>query len=634
MMMGVRLQELFNLMSQNEYRSATYFAQRLNVSLKTVRNDIKKLDCILNHHGASIESKAHNGYRLVVEEPEAFEEWFNKNVEERPVEGQNRNVVVLEKLLNAHGFVKIDDLCEMLYISRTSISASLRQIEDMLKEYRLKIIRKPACGIRIEGEEFDIRRLLCYCQLKYHFFDNERVDANSDSVWLGQTIVSLLNKYDLHLSEVALDNFANYVYVGMKRILSGYIVNLNLNVESFSAIGIKESSFCNELVELLESQFGVTYTADEKNYILLYLGGKQMTAGGNYPIESDDNFIFNREIDQLSYDMIELIRREFQISFSNNFELRMTLNRHLVPFDIRMKYGLPLTNPMIDEIKKNYSLAYDMAIRASSILKKHYKTDLSEDEIGYLALIFALQIDKDSNDPIKKSNVLIVSNANSSTMNVFKQKYEQAFFSSINHLYVSDSLGLRNFDFSLVDYVFTTVPILIEIPKPIFEINSFMEGNDMQSIEEALWRAESNELRRFYTPKRFLTNLKGRDKNAILKEMCEIVESQETVSSDFYELVMAREEYPHMMYKNQIALPHPNRICSTYTFAYIAVLDEPIEWNDEMIRVVLLSSPGSQDSKNRQKFYELTARFALDHEAVASLIEDPQFTKFIELLGI
>ena len=46
MMMGVRLQELFNLMSQNEYRSATYFAQRLNVSLKTVRNDIKKLDCI------------------------------------------------------------------------------------------------------------------------------------------------------------------------------------------------------------------------------------------------------------------------------------------------------------------------------------------------------------------------------------------------------------------------------------------------------------------------------------------------------------------------------------------------------------------------------------------------------------
>lgn len=80
--------------------------------------------------------------------------------------------------------------------------------------------------------------------------------------------------------------------------------------------------------------------------------------------------------------------------------------------------------------------------------------------------------------------------------------------------------------------------------------------------------------------------------------------------------------------------PLTNRLCSTYTFAYIAVLDEPIEWNDEMVRVVLLSSPGSQDSKNRQKFYEITAKFALDHDAVEALINDPQFPKFIELLGI
>lgn len=312
----------------------------------------------------------------------------------------------------------------------------------------------------------------------------------------------------------------------------------------------------------------------------------------------------------------------------------MTLNRHLVPLDIRMRYGLPLINPMIDEIKKNYSLAYDMAIRASSILKEHYHSDLSEDEIGYLALIFALQIDKDSNNPIRKSNVLIVSNENVSVMNLFKQKYEQIFFSSINNLYISDPIGLRNFDFSLVDYVFSTSPIMIEIPKPIFEINPFMERDNIKSIEEALWQAQSNELRRFYTPVRFLTHLRGRDKQSVLKEMCEIIEIQEDVSDDFYDLVMEREEYPHMMYKNQIALPHPNRLCSTYTFAYIAVLDEPIEWNDEMVRVVLLSSPGSQDSKNRQKFYEITAKFALDHDAVESLINDPQFPKFIELLGI
>ena len=410
-------------------------------------------------------------------------------------------------------------------------------------------------------------------------------------------------------------------------------MNLNLNVESFNAIGIKESSFSNELIETLENKYNITYTNDEKNYILLYLGGKQM-AGGGYSIESDDNFIFNREIDQLSFSMIELIKTEFQINFPNNFELRMTLNRHLVPLDIRMRYGLPLTNPMIEEIKKNYSLAYDMAIRASSVLVNHYHRSLSEDEIGYLALIFALQLDKDSEEFLKKSNVLIVSNVTTSAMNLFKLKYEKIFSNTINHLYVSDLMGLRNFDFSLVDYVFTTLPLTVEVPKPIFEINSFMNDHDIQSIEEALWRAESNELRNFYTPKRFLTNISGDDKESVLKQICTIIEEQEDVSDDFYDLVMQREEYPHMMYNNMIAMPHPNRICSAYTFAYIAILKEPIIWNDEMVKVVLLSSPGSQDSRNRQRFYEIIAKFALNKEAIQELIQNPTFSTFIELLGI
>lgn len=631
-MLGIRQQELFDLMDQNEFRSATYFSKQLNVSLKTVRNDIKKLDCALRKYGSKIESKPHYGYRLVIVDQEEFKNLLSEVNSKNTLADYDRNTYLLRLLLMRGDFIKIEDLCSQLYVSRTSITNSIRQIESILEQYSLSCIRKPSQGIRIEGEEFDIRRLLCYMLLKDNYLEG-LIQQETEQYWLAHTIIELLNKYDLHLTEVALNSFINYVFVGINRMLSGKFVNLNLNVESFNAIGIKESSFSNELIETLENKYNITYTNDEKNYILLYLGGKQM-AGGGYSIESDDNFIFNREIDQLSFSMIELIKTEFQINFPNNFELRMTLNRHLVPLDIRMRYGLPLTNPMIEEIKKNYSLAYDMAIRASSVLVNHYHRSLSEDEIGYLALIFALQLDKDSEEFLKKSNVLIVSNVTTSAMNLFKLKYEKIFSNTINHLYVSDLMGLRNFDFSLVDYVFTTLPLTVEVPKPIFEINSFMNDHDIQSIEEALWRAESNELRNFYTPKRFLTNISGDDKQSVLRQICTIIEEQEDVSDDFYDLVMQREEYPHMMYNNMIAMPHPNRICSAYTFAYIAILKEPIVWNDEMVKVVLLSSPGSQDSRNRQRFYEITAKFALNKEAIQELIQNPTFSTFIELLGI
>ena len=475
-MLGIRQQELFDLMDQNEFRSATYFSKQLNVSLKTVRNDIKKLDCALRKYGSKIESKPHYGYRLVIVDQEAFKNLLSEVNTKNTLADYDRNTYLLRLLLMRGDFIKIEELCSQLYVSRTSITNSIRQIESILEQYSLSCIRKPSQGIRIEGEEFDIRRLLCYMLLKDNYLEG-LIQQETEQYWLAHTIIELLNKYDLHLTEVALNSFINYVFVGINRMLSGKFVNLNLNVESFNAIGIKESSFSNELIETLENKYNITYTNDEKNYILLYLGGKQM-AGGGYSIESDDNFIFNREIDQLSFDMIELIKTEFQINFPNNFELRMTLNRHLVPLDIRMRYGLPLTNPMIEEIKKNYSLAYDMAIRASSVLVNHYHRSLSEDEIGYLALIFALQLDKDSEEFLKKSNVLIVSNVTTSAMNLFKLKYEKIFSNTINRLYVSDLMGLRNFDFSLVDYVFTTLPLTVEVPKPIFEINSFMNDPD------------------------------------------------------------------------------------------------------------------------------------------------------------
>lgn len=116
-MMGIRLQKLFSLMSYDQYQSATYFAAQLDVNLKTVRNDIKKLDSNLRHHGAMIESKAHNGYRIQVMDEEKFSKWVNDNQEGQSVDAANRNTIVLEKLLESPGYVKIDDLGEMLYVS-------------------------------------------------------------------------------------------------------------------------------------------------------------------------------------------------------------------------------------------------------------------------------------------------------------------------------------------------------------------------------------------------------------------------------------------------------------------------------------------------------------------------------------
>jgi lichenan operon transcriptional antiterminator len=631
-MLRTQLQSLFDLMDENEYRPAGYFADRLKVSLKTVRNHMKELSDALKSNGADIESKPRYGYRIVVHDRKKFTEFLKADESALPKTSSERNLYLLKFLLMNNDYVKIDDLCSLLFISRSSISASIRVIEKTFNQYGITLERKPNYGIKAVGDEFDIRRLLCYSQMKHKVLgdiDFEEDYMDDDLMWIGKTVLDLLSKFEIHLTEVAFDNFVNYVYVGLQRVLAHKL--LTFNTTSFPVSGIKEKAFTEALCRAFEEKYGVEYDDNEREYILLYLSGKQLAG---YNLKSDDNFVISEEINHLCLEILQFIDKEYHTDFQSNFDLRLSLNQHLVPLEVRMKYGLPLTNPLAEQTKKEYPLAFNMAYHAKTVLCNHYKKDLSEDEIGYLALIFALQLKKDKEYKPKKANVLIVSNANTSAMNLLKYKYENRLSNLIEKIYVCDLIGLNSFDFERVDYIFTTVPITIQVPKPIFEIDLFSGENETKNIEEALWREENSGLRSCYTPKRFVTKLKGKDKNTVLKELCTLIRRQEEVDSNFYDLVMQRDQGLQVAYGNKITIPHPDKIASKYTFAYVAVLDEPIQWDEEQVQVILLSSPGSDDVEKRQNFYESAAKLVLSPDMVNALIEKPTFENFIQIMEI
>ena len=72
-------------------------------------------------------------------------------------------------------FVRIDDLSEMLYVSRSTITNDIRNVEDSLKSYHITLIRRPNYGLHIQGSEFDIRN----CMIS-QFKDNKWAQRFSD----------------------------------------------------------------------------------------------------------------------------------------------------------------------------------------------------------------------------------------------------------------------------------------------------------------------------------------------------------------------------------------------------------------------------------------------------------------------
>ena len=93
----------------------------------------------------------------------------------------------------------------------------------------------------------------------------------------------------------------------------------------------------------------------------------------------------------------------------------------MIPLDIRIRYNVLQKNPMLSDIKTNYSLAYLIASEANTVLKTYYNKEISDDEIGFLALLFQIALEENSEEKKKKENQY--TNSMRKRKNYFKASY-------------------------------------------------------------------------------------------------------------------------------------------------------------------------------------------------------------------
>lgn len=634
--MDKRTAELVLLLHEGKYITAGDLALQMGVSEKTVRNAVRNLSKALAGSGIEVESKSRHGYRFVISDQQVFEKLVGEaeeidtqhvSIKEMPLPENNHDRVefLLARLLYSRDYIKLDDLCDFLYVSRSTLSHSLSEAEAVLGQYDLSIDRRPNHGIRAVGREFDRRRLLADYFVKRP--SSVADEPENELTHIAALAEKLLLKYDISLSENELENFIDYTYVALHRAGDGY------QIEHFDGqipeIGIKEQLFVKELLSVLGNERGETLSEDEHHYLEIYLAGKRMI--GNV-LENDRNFVIHEQTDRIALKILSVLASDYHMDLLNNFDLRMTLNQHLAPLDVRMRFNIPIKNPLLQDVKRDYPLAYQMGLVAGGVLADYYGKPISEDETGYLALIFQLVIEKESDK--RKYNILIVCSTGKSTSRLLRYRFEQQFGGYLDKLYLCDLLGLSRFDFSKVDYVFTTVPITVSVSVPIVEVGSFLAENDIKKITETFRDGDRRlAIRHYFGPGRFLAHFPGETKDEILQSLCRIISLREKVDDNFYDLVLKRESFAQVDVGNAIALPHPNGIASEESFAYCVVTEHPVIWNDSPIRVIILVSMGRSDDDDemRQKFYEAVAEFTLNGDIIKALIDSPDYATFERL---
>ena len=605
--MNNRMKELVELISINKYKTAEELSKKLNVSTKTVRTEIKNLNSLLIKSGAEIVSKSGYGYILKINNKELFSKFdFPNKKNIIPDTSKSRIQYIIEYLINIKEYVKVEDLSKILFTSPKTLAKDIKEAEKILNSYNIKLERKPYYGIKLKGEEFDIRLCIAdYVEKKTNGIEHIKIVDKNELKKIATIIMETLKKENFNISDVAFQNLIIHIQIALKRIENNCYVPVE-EKKLREYISEKEFQIAKKCTYNLEKIF-------KENKI------------------DEKNFIIDQEISNIVNEMLKKIYGAFKFDFSKDLELRIALAQHLMPLRIRVRFDMKMKNPMLDKIKERFSLAYAMAKYASTTFYEYYNKNLSEDEVGYIALNLALALERQRKD-INKKTVLLVCSSGKGSAELLAYTYKEAFGEYIEELITCSVYDLESMDFSKIDYVFTTVPINIKVPIPIQEVEYFLEESNIRDIKKIFTVEEKDNFLKYYDNDLFLSNICLKTKEEILKYMVNHIKKYKIIPNNFLSSIKKREKLGITEFGNKIAMPHPDKTLTEESFVCVGILENPIIWEKKEVQVVFLVSVSKKTDKKLKYFYKVTAKFLLNKKNIEKLIKSRKYEDLILML--
>lgn len=604
-------------------------AERFSVSDRSVRTYVRKTNEALGSC-AQIEKRRGGGYSLRVLNASAFAALRARDAhvgqDAVPTTPEARVDYLLNDLLSRADWITVDDLASILFVSRNVITSDLRQVAATLERFGLVLEKRPHYGIRVTGPEMS--RRLCLANLTLDCIIGTGGSALLDVI--ARCVSESLAEEDFQINSAAYQNLLVHIAVAVERIRANCYVPMEPeHLERMRST--PEYLIAKKVAAAVERELTTELPEEEIGYIAIHLAGKQTlyTPGS----DADANLVISDEVWNVVSRMLEMVWNAFHFDFRNDLELRMNLARHIVPLSVRLRYRMRIDNPLLSDIKQRFPVAYSMALESSCILAEEYGNALSEDEVGYIALAFALAIERQKSERPRK-NILVVCASGQGSARLLEWRYRQEFGTWLDRIETCDVAHVASRDLTGIDYVFTTVPLERKPPVPVREVKYFLDDEDVNSVRRILSgeAAAAAPLAAYFDERLFLGALDAEDKDGALDALCARVAEVHDVPGDFRALVQRREELAQTCFGNLVAMPHPVTPVTTSTFVAVAVLNHSVSWNGQEVRAVFLVSVSSLRDQKLDAFYRGMARLLTSREAIQKLVSNPDFATLLDVI--
>ncbi len=649
-MLNKRLLKILNeFVSNSGYLTSSYLSKVVGVTPRTIRSDLKELDKFISPDGAKINSSKGIGYKLEIIDDIKFSDCLktifknNDNKEESiPILPEERVEYIIRKLLETDSCITLEELCDELFISTSTIKNDLKKVKSILQRYRLVVASRLNKGIRIEGKEIDKR----FCMAEYFFnrSELERIDLaefyieniiifnDIDLRKIEETLMEELAKAKLHLADIALKNLIIHIAIAIKRIKeSNYITQQDKRIKKLQKE--QEYTAAINIVVALERNLGVSIPNAERYYVAIHLLGSKLLD------EKRENRI-TEFIDESIKNLISKILKEVNTKLALNFiddnTLICGLALHLKPAFHRIHFNMNLRNPWLDEVKTKYPLAFQAGVITAKILENEMECSINENEIGYLAMHFGGALERKKKGLSRNKKIAIICSSGMGSANLLLAKLKNSLNSNVNLI---GTYPLHQLEFVInlePDIILTTVPIKENISIPSILVNAVLEDSDLDDIKSKINNidyCENNEVdfEDLFAEDLFFTDICFETKEKVIEFLTNQMVDKGYINDNIKKAILDREKLSSTAIGNLVAIPHPLGVVEVPSCVSVGILKKPIDWDEgKKVQIVMVLSI-SKDIANRfadmfGTLYQVT-KFP---PSVVELIKQKNFESFYD----
>lgn len=621
-------QELLKL---NQPTTSYQLSFVIGVSIRTVKTYITLMNQQLTPYDICIKSKAGEGYWLEFGEnaqlekaKKIFDQELQDSFEEIPKYNYERINYIIKKLLVVDFHVKLEDLMDEIYVSRSTLTQDLKEVRKLLKKFRLVLVSRANYGIIIEGSEIDKR--LCISEYFFHY--NQKANYTIESENMINTgknkeeynhILNYLKlvceEYSCILSDFSLNNLAIHISIGMRRCtfynyikVEDEIINTYKDTIEFRA--------ATALIKKLEHEFHCMLPIGETIYYAMHLESKRISEQSN--ITQQERSLLEECISI----MLAEVKNNFELNLDDDNELYQYLYSHIPQMIRRLKNHMVIRNPLVYDNLRRYLFATKVTHSACEVISNFYHVEVDIDEFGYLVLYFNLAITKYENR--KRIKIGFVSGRGRPESIMYFNEIQE-FLS--HERYVFQLVDMEDIQSNKIklDFIITTytLPQDIKIKSYLIQCDTYLEEIRIQLNHQLYHTLQFNK----YFKEEFSSfNLSGSTKEEVLLNFYRLLNERGHLKKipDTCDLFKDNELGNGIVHFQDLY-----RICRS-EMCFVAVLNRPILWDQDIVRVLIFTKTKRDGDKDLPTLCRFVSRWANRNDKVERLIVSKDYTMFLE----